>query len=123
MITFEQVYNLDNRIFIVSKNMGYFPVHTFIFMPNESNVMIHGTLTGESIRSGQFLGRFVESNQIELFFQWIDGLSLLEVSGRLWGYICGNPSDKLQMFLNWYCTRGQEGIGVLSCTEMISSAS
>jgi hypothetical protein len=80
--------------------------------------MINGTLRGEGISSGRFLGRFVASDQIDVFFQWIDNLSLLVVSGRLRGFICGNPSEKLQMFLNWYYMRGKKGFGAMSCAEL-----
>ena len=102
----EQVYHLENRIFTVSKNLGDFPVHAIIFSSYESEKMINGTLQGEGISSGRFHGRFVALDQIELFFQWLDGSSLLAVSGRIWGFICGNPSGKLQLFLNWYYTCG-----------------
>ena len=122
MVRFEQVYHLENRTFTVSKNLGDFPVHTIIFSSYESEKMINGTLQGEGISSGRFHGRFVALDQIELFFQWLDGSSLLAVSGRIWGFICGNPSGKLQLFLNWYYTCGKEGLGLLSCTEMIKSA-
>lgn len=113
----EQVYHLENRTFTVSKNFGDFPVHTIIFAPYDSERIINGTLQGEGISSGRFHGRFVALDQIELFFQWIDGSSLLAVSGKIWGFICGNPSGILQLFLNWYCTSGKEGLGLLSCTE------
>ena len=118
----EQVYHLKNRTFTVSKNLGDFPVHAIIFSSYESEKMINGTLQGEGISSGRFHGRFVALDQIELFFQWLDGSSLLAVSGRIWGFICGNPSGKLQLFLNWYYTCGKEGLGLLSCTETINSA-
>lgn len=114
----EQVYNLKNRTFSVSKNLGAFPVHTIIFSAYESERMIYGTLRGEGINSGQFNGRFVAVDQLEIFFQWIDSVSLLEVSGRLWGFICGNPSEKLLLYLNWHYTYGNIGVGLLSCTEL-----
>ena len=118
MRQFEQVYHLENRVFIVSKNLGDFPVQAITFSSYESDNMINGTLRGEGINSGRFLGRFVAIDQIEFFFQWLDSSSLLVISGRLWGFICGNPSDKLQMFLNWYCMRGKKGFGALCCTEL-----
>lgn len=121
MRQFEHVYHLKNRIFNVSKNLDDFPVHVIIFSSYESEKMINGTLRGEGISSGRFHGRFVAADQIELFFQWLDSTSLLAVSGRLWGFICGNPSEQLQLFLNWYCTHGKERLGLLSCTEMINS--
>jgi len=114
----EQLYHLENRTFTVSKNLGDFPVHAIMFSSYESEKMINGTFRGERISSGRFHGRFVAVDQIELFFQWLDSSSLLAVSGRLWGFICGNPSEKLQMFLNWYCLHGKEGSGILSCTEL-----
>jgi len=121
MRQFEQVYHLENRTFNVSKNPGDFPVHVIIFSSCESEKMIDGTLRGEGISSGRFYGRFIAADQIELFFQWLDDASLLAVSGRIWGFICGNPSEQLQLFLNWYCTHGKERLGLLSCTEMINS--
>ena len=96
----EQVYHLENRTFTVSKNLGNFPVRAIMFSSNESEKMINGTLRGEGISSGRFHGRFVAVDQIELLFQWLDDSSLLVVSGRLFGFVCGNPSEKLQMFLN-----------------------
>jgi len=114
----EQVYHLENRVFIVSKNLGDFPVQAIIFSSHESENMINGTLRSEGISSGRFLGRFVASDQIELFFQWLDSSSLLVVSGRLLGFLCGDPSEKLQMFLNWYYMRGKQGFGAMSCTEL-----
>jgi len=118
MLRFEQVYHLENRTFTVSKNLGDIPVRAIIFSSYESENMINGTLRGEGISSGRFLGRFVASDQIDVFFQWIDSSSLLVVSGRLWGFICGNPSEKLQMFLNWYCMRGKKDFGAMSCAEL-----
>ena len=118
----EQVYHLENRTFTVSKNLGNFPVRAIMFSSNESEKMINGTLRGEGISSGRFHGRFVAVDQIELLFQWLDDSSLLVVSGRLFGFVCGNPSQKLQMFLNWYCERGKEGFGLLSCTELETHA-
>ena len=115
----EQVYHLENRIFTVSKILGVFPVHTIIFSAYESERMIDGTLRGEEISSGRFHGRFVAVDQIEIFFQWLDIESLLVVSGRLLGFICGNPYEDLKLFLNWwYCNSGDECIGLLSCTEL-----
>jgi hypothetical protein len=118
MLRFEQVYHLENRTFTVSKNLGDIPVRAIKFSSYESENMINGTLRGEGISSGRFLGRFVASDQIDVFFQWIDNLSLLVVSGRLRGFICGNPSEKLQMFLNWYYMRGKKGFGAMSCAEL-----
>ncbi len=118
MSQFEQIYHLKNLTFTVSKKSGDFPVQLIIFQSYESEKNINGTLQGEEIRSGRFHGRFVASDQIELFFQWLDGSSLLTVSGRLWGFICGYPPGKLQLFLNWYCTPGKECFGLLGYIEL-----
>lgn len=118
MFRFEKIYNLENRSFIVFNNLGNFPVNSIMFSSCESNNMINGALLGEGISSGRFLGRFITRDQIELIYQWVDNSSLLVFSGKLWGFVCGDPSDKLQMFLNWYCMCGKQGFGAMSCKEL-----
>ncbi|WP_028319026.1 hypothetical protein [Desulfobulbus elongatus] len=118
MRTYERAYCLESRLFTVSKNADGFPVHTIVFSSHQSEEAVNGALRGDGISSGAFLGRFVAPDQIELFFQWFDRTSSFVISGRLWGFICGNPSEGLQLFLNWHFARGSTRYGAVSYTEL-----
>ena len=118
MYQFERIYHLERRIFTISKHIDYFPVETIVFSSHDFGEVISGILKGSEISSGRFIGKFIEKDQVQLFFQWFDSSLSLIVSGKLWGFICGNPSDKLQLFLNWSCVRIKTGNGVVSYTEL-----
>jgi hypothetical protein len=118
MIQSERIYSLDNHTFIVSKNVDGFPVQCIFFTSSESNEEIKGILQGEGIRSGEFTGRFFATDQFELIFSWFD-LSLTHVvTGKIFGFLCGNTSGKVQIFLNWYCLYGKQGYGAASYTQL-----
>lgn len=104
MMQFERAYPLENKTFIVSINVDGFPVQRISFSSSQSNKEINGILQGEGIISGKFTGRFVASHQIELLFRWFDLSSSHFVTGKIFGILGVNTTEKVQMFLNWYCT-------------------
>jgi len=118
MIQSERVYILENQTFIVSKNVDGFPVQRIFFSPPQSNEEIKGFLQGEGITSGKFTGRFIASDQVELFFSWFDWLSSHCVTGKIFGFFYGDPSEKMQIFLNWHCLHGRQGYGTASYIQL-----
>lgn len=80
--------------------------------------MLNGILEGERITSGKFIGKFIAKDQIELFFQFFENSSSSVFSGRLWGFVCGNPYEKLTMFLNWHYKEYNKSLGSIACIEL-----
>jgi hypothetical protein len=118
MIQSDRIYHLENQTFIVSNNVDCFPVQRISFSSSQTNEEISGILQGEGISSGRFTGKFFAKRQIELIFQWFDRSTLHFVTGRMFGFICGNPSGKVQIFLNWYCLYGKQGYGAASYSQL-----
>ena len=118
MMQSKRVYILENQTFVVSKNVDGFPVQCISFLSPQSNEEINGVLQGEGISSGEFTGRFIAANQVELFFRWLDRSSSHCVTGKIVGILCGDTSGEVQFFLNWYCLHGRQGYGAASYTQL-----
>jgi len=114
MIQSERVYHLENQIFTISNNVDGFPVQRISFSSPQSKEDINGTLQGETITSGKFTGRLTAMDQFELFFVWLDVSSSCSVAGKIFGFLCGDTSEKIKIFLNWYCLYGKQGYGAAS---------
>lgn len=118
MIQSERVCHLESQTFIISKNVDGFPVQRISFSSPQSKEEINGTLQGEGITSGKFTGRLIATDQIELFFLWFDVSSSRSVAGKIFGFLCGDASEKMQIFLNWYCLYGKQGYGAASYIQL-----
>lgn len=118
MVQSERVSLLENLTFTLSKNVDGFPVQRIFFSSPLSKGEINGLLHGEGITSGKFTGRLIASDQIELFFLWFDGSSSRSIVGKLFGFIYGNTSVRMQLFLNWYYIHGQHGYGAASYIQL-----
>ena len=114
----ERVYNLENQTFILSKNVGGFPVQHISFSSAQLQQAIIGNLQGEGITLGKFAGRLIATDKIELFFLWIDVSSSRSVAGNIFGFLCGNTSEKIHIFIDWYFLYGKQGHGTASYIQL-----
>lgn len=97
MTQFKKNFYLENQKFIVSKNVGGFPVQYINFTLHKSNGEVNGIFKGENIRSGKFIGKFNFNDQFELFFHWFCLLSSNVVTGKIFAFICEDTSGKTKM--------------------------
>ncbi len=116
MNQYARIYNLDNRRFVLSKNDNGFPAECIAFSFHQLDNVLMGTFQGDGIIESHLLGKFVAADRIEVLFQWLDQ-SLLLFSGAFSGLICGPPSEKLHLFLNWQWLCGATGKGAASFIE------
>ena len=93
-------FNLNNKRFIPSQNDHGLSTSETVFYYFQSGEVITGQYRGGEIVEGNFVGKFVNPNQIELRFQCLTK-SLELLSGKSTGRVSASANGKLALAFEW----------------------
>lgn len=110
-------FNLDNKRFIPSQNDHGLSTSETVFHYFQSGETITGRYGGGEISEGNFVGKFIGPDQIELRFQCLTK-SLELLSGESIGRVTALPNGKLALNFEWRWLDGEEEGGISSYVEL-----
>jgi hypothetical protein len=101
--------NLNNKRFVPSQNDHGLSTSETVFHYCQSGKTIHGWYRGGEILEGNFVGKFIDTHQIELRFQCLTN-SLELLSGKSIGFVSLLENGKLTLAFDWsWLDRPDEG--------------
>lgn len=103
-------YDLDGRVFAVADNASGLAAGDTLFHYAQSGAVVSGHYCGGEIVAGNFVGRFLAPERIEMRFQCLSRTGLL-LSGQSQGVISMAEDGRLVIDFTWSWLAGAAGSG------------